>query len=76
MLVAFDIDGQVRQQRLHEFYNIQFINCRELEEDVKYAFEEWEDVERMKNCSNSKDVLLNSLNLCCLFCKYVRPCAN
>ena len=55
MLVSFDIDGMVRQQNLQDIYNVQFINCRELEDDVIYAFESWEDVDRMKNCSNSKE---------------------
>ena len=54
MLVCFDIDGKVREQGLHELYDIQFIKCRSLEEDVKYAFESWEDVERMKNCQELK----------------------
>ena len=55
MLVCFDIDGKVREQGLHDLYDMQFIKCRELEDDVKYAFESWEDVERMKSCSNSKE---------------------
>tara|TARA_B100000131_G_scaffold293314_1_gene308517 strand:- start:21 stop:908 length:888 start_codon:yes stop_codon:yes gene_type:complete len=55
MLVSFDIDGMVRKQNLQELYDIQFIKCRHLEDDVKYAFESWEDVERMKDSSNMRE---------------------
>ena len=55
MLVVFDIDGKVREQNLHERYDIQFIKCRHLEDEAKYDFEEWEDVENMKDASNSRE---------------------
>ena len=55
MLVVFDIDGKVREQNLHDIYDVQFIKCRHLEEDIKFDFEDWDDVENLKKSSNSKD---------------------
>ena len=55
MLVSFDIDGKVREQKLHEIYDMNFIKCRHLEEDAKFSFESWEDVQKMKDASNNKD---------------------
>tara|TARA_B100000287_G_C20607424_1_gene770629 strand:- start:18 stop:899 length:882 start_codon:yes stop_codon:yes gene_type:complete len=55
MLVCFDIDGMVRQQNLQDIYDVQFIKCRDLETDIKYSFESWDEVEKLKDCSNSRE---------------------
>tara|TARA_Y100000593_G_C4264350_1_gene313953 strand:- start:23 stop:898 length:876 start_codon:yes stop_codon:yes gene_type:complete len=55
MLVVFDNDGMVRKQNLHAEYDVQFIKCRDLEDDIKFDFDSWDDVEKLKQCSNSKE---------------------
>tara|TARA_B100000287_G_scaffold326147_1_gene310425 strand:+ start:727 stop:1605 length:879 start_codon:yes stop_codon:yes gene_type:complete len=55
MLVCFDIDGMVRKQNLHDEYDIQYIKCRDLEEDIKYSIEEYDELDRLNSSSNMKD---------------------
>jgi len=55
MLVCFDIDGMVREQNLQQEYDVQFIKCRELQEDIKYSIERQYDLDKFRNCSNMKE---------------------
>jgi len=55
MLVCFDIDGMVRQQNLHHEYDVQFIKCNSLREDIKYSIEHQSDLDKFRDCSKQTE---------------------